>query len=295
VPWGLAERDVAIDAFDDDVGAKRSRVDRAVRGRRDAFRVHLRELRDVLQDGAEIADHPLHLGFRKLELGEFRHVKDVVAGNRHGSGARGDYVCALRDGKSERGRPDHALQRFSLGTTISLALAHSERKLLPETVRHEIAIDDELGRPPAEGPSWITPVVLFLGLVLTVVLFRIGVYFFFLPIILPFGLGGGRLFRHFFPAPRRVLRLQEGLFWLVVKAAWKTTTLGRLDVSRGASVTVATTAPWAGGNEEAHLRVAAAEGVLTVPVRGIEHARKLQRLLTELFEAAGIPLLEGDA
>jgi hypothetical protein len=187
------------------------------------------------------------------------------------------------------------LRRFPFGATIRLALAHSERELLPETAKHEIAVDDELGRPPAGGPSWITPVVLFTGLFLTLILSKIGVHFFFLPIILPFGLGGGRLFRHFFPPPRRVLRLQDGLLWLAGEGAWKTSTLGRLDVSRGAFVTLGTTGFWADGFEDAHLRVVAAAGALTVPAHGGEHARKLRRELTDLLEADGVPLLEGDA
>jgi hypothetical protein len=174
-------------------------------------------------------------------------------------------------------------------------LTHSERELLPETARHEIAVDDELAREPARGPSWVTPVVLFLGLFLTLVLSKIGVHFFFLPIILPFGLGGGRLFRHFFPAPRRVLRLQDGLLWLAAEGAWKTSTLGRVDVSRGAFVTLGTTGLWADGYEDAHLRIVAVEGALTVPVRGGEHVRTLRRELEALLDADGVSLLGRDA
>ena len=57
------------------------------------------------------------------------------------------------------------MRRSAFGTSIGIALAHSERELLPETARREIAVDDELvaSTHPPGGPSWVTPVALFLG------------------------------------------------------------------------------------------------------------------------------------
>jgi hypothetical protein len=171
-----------------------------------------------------------------------------------------------------------------------------EREVLPETARHELVVDDALDstRSPGTGPSWVMPVALFGGLLLTLILSRIGISFFFLPIILPMGLGGGRLLRQFFPAGRRVLRLQDGLLWLASEGAWSTSTLGRVEVSSGAFLSLTTTGVFVDGLEEAALRVVTSRGALTVSVRGGERARTLGHELADLFEQDGVSLLDAD-
>lgn len=172
---------------------------------------------------------------------------------------------------------------------------HSQEERLPETPRHEIVVEDALDRRADGGPGFITPVVLFAGLLLTLVLSRIGVHFFFLPIILPFGLGGGRLLRQLVPPPRRVLRLQDGNLWLASEGSFKTTVVDRLDVGGGAFVALGTTGLWVRGLEDARVRVVSAAGALAIPVRGGERARSLRQELEELLDAEGVAALHHDA
>jgi len=171
-------------------------------------------------------------------------------------------------------------------------LDYSQRERLPETALHEIVIDDGLESDAPSSAGWLTPVVLFSGLFLTLILSRIGVRFFFLPIILPFGLGGGRLLRQFLPPPRRVLRLQEGTLWLAAEGPWKTTTLDRLDVTAGAFVALGTTGLWISGLEDARVRVVSSDGALTVSVRGGERARMLRQEIVDMFDADSVSALD---
>ncbi|HEX3594725.1 MAG TPA: hypothetical protein VHU80_06475 [Polyangiaceae bacterium] len=167
-----------------------------------------------------------------------------------------------------------------------------EEERLPERARHEIVVDDALDERTGNWPSWLTPVVLFSGLLLTLILSRAGVHFFFLPLVLPFGLGGGSLLRQFLPPRRRVLRLEDGTLWLAAEGAWKTSTLDRLDVTNGAFVALGTTGLWISGLEDARIRVVSSDGALTIAVRGGERARELRREIAEVFEADAVVSLD---
>jgi hypothetical protein len=173
-------------------------------------------------------------------------------------------------------------------------LDNSEEEHLPATAPHEIVIDDGLEPAPPTGASWLTPVVLFAGLLLTLILSKVGVRFFFLPIILPFGIGGGRLLRQFLPPATRVLRFQEGRLWLSTEGPWKSGIVDRLDVSGGAFVALGTTGLWFAGLEDARVRVVSSDGALTIAVRGGERARVLRHEIAEMFEADGVPALPRD-
>ncbi|HEX4336114.1 MAG TPA: hypothetical protein VH062_09390 [Polyangiaceae bacterium] len=165
---------------------------------------------------------------------------------------------------------------------------------LPVRARHEIVVDDALDDRKANGPSFVTPVVLFGGLLLTLVLSRIGIHFFFLPIIIPFGLGGGRMLRKLLPPPRRVLRLENGSMWLSSEGPWKTTIVDRLDVGAGAFVALGTTGLWNRGLEDARVRVVSTEGALAVAVRGGERAHLLLREIMDALEADDVPGLDAE-
>jgi hypothetical protein len=168
-----------------------------------------------------------------------------------------------------------------------------EEEHLPTPPR-EIVIDDGLEPSSPGSASWITPVVLFAGLFFTLILSKRGVRFFFLPIILPFGLGGGRLLRQLLPPPRRVLRLRDGALWLAAEGAWKTGIVDRLDVGSGAFVALGTTGVWFSGLEDVRVRVVSSDGALTIAVRGAERARMLRHDISEMLEADGVPGLPRD-
>jgi hypothetical protein len=176
--------------------------------------------------------------------------------------------------------------------TLCSALAHSEREALTTSRRYEIVVDDE---PVGSGSAaWVTPVVLFTGLLLTVLLSRAGLRFFFLPIILPFGFGGGRLLRQLLPS-RRVLRYEDGKLWLASVGVFRSSVDAIADVAAGAFVMLGSSGLWLEGQEDACLRVTSDDGVVSVPVRGGEKARMLRRELEELFDATSVPLLERTA
>src|SRR6201999_854159 len=131
----------------------------------------------------------------------------------------GRFATIARRQSGKRQKP-RRLRRSAFGTTMPGQLDHSEEEELPATLPHEIVLDDGLEPTSPDGASWITPVVLFAGLLLTLILSRLGVRFFFLPIILPFGVGGGRLLRQLRPPTRRLLRFREGTLWLATEGAW---------------------------------------------------------------------------
>ncbi|HVW28529.1 MAG TPA: hypothetical protein VHC69_24360 [Polyangiaceae bacterium] len=171
---------------------------------------------------------------------------------------------------------------------------YSEQEHLPDAAPHEIVIDDGLEQDSPSSASYITPIALFIGLLLTLMLSRAGIRFFFLPIILPFGIGGGRLLRQFLPPPRRVLRLRGGTLWLASEGPWKTTIVDRLDVGSGAFVALGTTGLWISGLEDARVRVVSSDGALTIPVRGGERARTLRQEIAGMFEAEELVALAHD-
>jgi hypothetical protein len=186
------------------------------------------------------------------------------------------------------------LRLEAFGATMPGQLDPSEEEHRPATAPYEIVLDDGLEPTSPGSASWITPVVLFAGLLLTLILSRLGIRFFFLPIILPFGVGGGRLLRQVLPPTRRVLRFQDGILWLATEGPWKSGIVDRLDVSTGAFVALGTTGLWLAGLEDARVRVVSSDGALTIAVRGGERARVLRHEITEMFETEGVPALPRD-
>jgi hypothetical protein len=195
---------------------------------------------------------------------------------------------------SRKDRKNGRLQARALGPTMLGQLDHWEQEHPAATAPREIVVDDGFEASTPLSASWVTPVVLFAGLLLTLILSRIGVRFFFLPIILPFGFGGGRLLRRLLPPPTRVLRFRDGTLWFVVEGPWKSGIVDRLAVGTGAFVALGTTGLWSAGLEDVRVRVVSSEGALPIAMRGGERARMLREEIAQMFEEEGIPALACD-
>jgi len=159
-------------------------------------------------------------------------------------------------------------------------------------------VDGEEPAPSGRGPrpGIITLAVLLGGLLLTVLLSRGGFHFLFLPIILPFGLGGGRwLRRAFAPLHGRALQLDERGLSLVSRSPWGGSRVRSIGTYGGMHVAVIPSRLWLNGVESVEVRIVGADGALSVPVEGAENARRLRHRIGSMLHSAGIESLGSDA
>ncbi len=156
--------------------------------------------------------------------------------------------------------------------------------------RKEILVDEPGATDRGPGAAgWITPAVLFAGVLLTLLLWRGGLHFLFLPIILPFGLGGGRLFRRLLaPFRRRFLRFESGVVSLVRRGLWGDVIVGSIAAGSGLFVAVVPSRTWVGGVARVDVRIVGADGALVVSVDGSEAARRLREEVTTLLTETGV-------
>lgn len=156
-------------------------------------------------------------------------------------------------------------------------------------VRREIDFEDEPRAPePARGAS-TTWILLAAGLVLSLLLFKFGIWFFFLPIVIPFGLGG----RSFFGARsvrRRTIRLESDVLSVYTRSVFGYSAGGAIDVSAGVAVSVTAGAAGARGPGAATVRFVGAAGVLEVPCADSAGAWELERRVKAMLSEAQVPL-----
>lgn len=259
----LLECAVPIDSRHEDIGAKGRPFDRQVIRCGHLFRIDGFELLHVLENPAEILDHAGDLGVAEVEPRELRYVQDVDSSDSHG-----------------RTGPEPST---SMPSWINEDQPHRD------PLGHEVEIDDEVttSRPRASSVTWI---VLAAGLALTLVLAKFGIWFLFLPLIFPFGLGGRSLFRR---APsRRRLRLEGSVLLLERDSAAGSSGEGALDVSGGVFITVVPTGLVANGTAEAVVRIVSQSGALEILVSDIGRARRLKQNIADMLERSAVRFVE---
>ena len=185
------------------------------------------------------------------------------------------------------------------GTLLGLQMSEMPSgETPPDLSRRDLYVDDdeanEPGRRPGSGMGFVTPLVLFGGLVLTLhSLRKIGIHFFFLPIILPFGLGGGRLVRRLVGVlRRRFFRLEGGELLLIKSSVIGTRCLGALDTTAGVFVSLVPSRFRVNGVQDVTVRVVGTTGALAVTLPGSEAARLFRQKLGILFAEGSIRVLD---
>jgi hypothetical protein len=143
----------------------------------------------------------------------------------------------------------------------------------------------------APPPRRLGLVVLLVAVALMLLFARSGSRFFFLPIILPFGFGGGSLLRRISGKWRaRTLLLERGALSLRTRGALSRASPA-IDASTGAFVSVEPSGVSVNGVERVAVRVVGASGAFTLALAGFEHGQDLRRRLRTMMEAAGVPLV----
>lgn len=167
--------------------------------------------------------------------------------------------------------------------------------LPPDDAALELAIDEDLpetAHPHTFSGGWI---LLAVGVLATILFLRVGWNFFFLPIILPFGFGGGSLVKRALRRLRpRVLHLHRGVLSLVTVGPFGPSRLGAIDVSPSVFVSLDPTGTWVNGEEQVRLRIVSGQGALVIPLANAEHGRFVRRQVTSLFDEARVPIAESD-
>jgi hypothetical protein len=154
-------------------------------------------------------------------------------------------------------------------------------------VRRELDIDDEPPVEGARGGASVTWLILAAGLLLSLLLFKVGIWFFFLPIVIPFGLRGrsltGRL------APRhRTIRLEGGVLSLEIRSVFGSVRAEAIDVRGGVSTSVLEADVDPHGRRQAVVRFAAASDAFAVRCADVARAHELQRQVASMLTEAGI-------
>jgi hypothetical protein len=151
-------------------------------------------------------------------------------------------------------------------------------------VRREIDIDDEPPARNARGGAWM---ILAAGLALSVLLFKFGIWFFFLPIVIPFGLGGrslaGRL-----GLRRRMIRLEGGVLSLETRSVLGPSREAAVDVRGGVSMSVREAGHDADGRRQAAVRFASDTGAFEVRCADFVRAQELERRVESMLSEAGV-------
>jgi hypothetical protein len=151
-------------------------------------------------------------------------------------------------------------------------------------VRREIDIDDEPETPgePRAGAS-VTWVILAAGLALSLLLFKFGIWFFFLPIIVPFGLRGRSL------APRRrTIRLEGGILSLEKRSLFGSSREGAVDVRDGVVISVVRGGFSPDRGARATMRIASAAGALDVRCADATRAHEIGQQVESMLAEAGV-------
>lgn len=160
----------------------------------------------------------------------------------------------------------------------------------PDSAHREVAVDDEVGKGRAPTYAPVTWLILGFGLALTVLLAKYGIWFLFLPIVIPFGLGGRSLFGKR-PTRRRV-RLDGSVLSFLQEGVAGSSRLGSMDVSGGVFVSVAPSGSrWHGGTESV-VRIVSDGGALEVLVSDVVRARHFKLRVVEMLGEGSIRLLE---
>ncbi len=113
-------------------------------------------------------------------------------------------------------------------------------------------------------------------------------FFFFLPVFLPFGLGGGRVFRGLAAlVNRRTLRLDHGGLQLRTRRPWGATSAAPIDATSGVFVAVAPTGVSVNGVARVDVRFVGQRGAVLLRMLGSERAQDLKRRFKSFMEEAG--------
>lgn len=160
---------------------------------------------------------------------------------------------------------------------------------IPDGPDRDIEID-EGSSPGGFRPSSITWLALALGVALTLVFMRLGVWFFFLPIILPFGLRGGSLFRG--SSGRRFVRLDGTRLLLLRRTFAGTSRDATVDVSGGVFIAVSETGARVNGVSESTLRIVADDGAFDIALTDVVRARRLKQRIVDLLAESSVRLVE---
>lgn len=114
-------------------------------------------------------------------------------------------------------------------------------------------------------------------------------FFFFLPIVIPFGLGSDPGFRALIARlKRRSLRLEHGALQLRTRRPWSATSSAPVDVTDGVFVAIAPTTVSVNGVGRVDLRFVGQRGALSLRVLGQERAQDLKRRFKQFMSEAGL-------
>jgi hypothetical protein len=154
-------------------------------------------------------------------------------------------------------------------------------------VRRELDIDDEPPSGEVRGAASTTWLILAAGLALSLLLFKFGIWFFFLPIVIPFGLGGRSLGGRLAPR-RRTVRLAGGVLSLETRSAFGSSRAAAIDVRGGVSTSVLEIGVDAHGRRQAVVRFASSAGAFDVRCADVARAHELQRQVGTMLAEGGI-------
>jgi len=156
---------------------------------------------------------------------------------------------------------------------------------------YQVDVDETSDAGPERPVGSVTWIALVVGVLLTVLLMRLGIWFFFLPIIIPFGFRGSLLGRR--SSRRRFVRLDSGTLSLVTRTFAGGRTAASIDVSGGVFVSVSETGVRFAGVSEAAVRVVGADGAFDILLGHVADARRLKQRLVEMLAEASVRIADG--
>jgi hypothetical protein len=166
----------------------------------------------------------------------------------------------------------------------------------PRELRVDVPSEPATGEPRRWGGAVGTGLAL-LFVALSVLSLRSSshFFFFFLPVVLPFGFGGGRVFRGLAArVNRRILRLDHGALQLQTRRPWGTTSAAPIDATSGVFVAVAPSGLSVNGVARVDVRFVGQRGSLSVRVFGQERAQDLKRRFKPFMEEAGFDVASAE-
>src|ERR1041385_8120986 len=160
-----------------------------------------------------------------------------------------------------------------------------------ESQRREVDVDE--GAPPGEHRRYgsVTWIALGLGVALTLLLMRFGIWFFFLPIIIPFGLRGRSLLGGSFRG-RRFIRLEHSTLSFDTQGFTGSSRAGAIDVQGGVFISVTTSGFRVNGLSESAVRVVGSDGAFEVLISDVALARRIKRRVVEMLERESVRLVD---